>query len=1129
MQKAAYWCRMVNGRLRSPIKRLAGVKLAVLLLTAVFFSVCAPVRAQSVSLSGQNLPLKKVFAEIKKQTDFTVFGRKELFRDAKPVTVAVQQMPLTAFLDLIMKGQPLQYRINGREIILSRRNTTTAAVSEPSGPATSPVTKEDPIMVSGTVYDAEGLPLPGASLLLKKSGGTGICMADGKFSIKGHTGDVLQISYVGYTLQEVAIAGSRPLSIRLKPLDDQLGGVVVTGIFNRRAESFTGASTKITRQELMRNGTLNVFQSLKSIDPSLNVFDNLATGSNPNKMPDIQLRGTSSFPDLKGQYTTNPNQPLFIVDGFEMTIEKVNDLNINRIESVTILKDATAKALYGSRAANGVIVIETVKVKPGELRVNYTGTFGVEMPDLSSYNLADAREKLELEKQLGAYDRPQPIVEVNYDSLYYANLREVQNGVNTYWLAQPLRQGFTHKQTVGLEAGDERLRTGLTFYAGNTEGVMKGSERKNMGGAFSVVYRHGKILFRNLFQYTGVKSANSPYGEFSEYARLNPYWRKTNEDGSIRKFLGIGPVYSESVYNPMYNATVNTSSTSEYTDVTNNTYIEWAASRSIKVVGRIGFSNTVNGSEVFYPGSHTKFLSYTGDNLFLRGSYDKGDGKASMVSSDLNMNYSKAWGRHSVFTNVGANIREDKTENYLNSAIGFPNDRMDNIIFAKQYALNGKPSGSESIDREIGALGAANYSFDNRYFADFSVRTSASSQFGSANRWGSFWAAGAGWNLHRESFLRNIKSLDLLKLRGSVGYTGSQNFNSYQAMLLYNYFVDNSYQGLLGTYLGGLSNPNLKWQEKLDYNVGVDASLWRRLNLRLDLYRSITNNLLTDITTPPSLGFDSYKANLGQIENTGLEFRVNYRMLVNNVRRQSLNLFVSGVSNKNKIQQISNSLKSLTSAQDTLSKTSNRPVIRFAEDQSLDAIWAVPSMGIDPATGKEIFVKKDGTLTELWDPADKVVVGVNQPKLLGNFGTNFEYMGFSASVVAGFRMGGQIYNQTLVDKVENAQLNYNVDKRAYYDSWKKPGDKVLFKNIGTTNAKTLATSRFVQDLSELSISAVNLGYDFYRHAFVRKMKLQRLQVMVNMNDVHKFSTVRIERGTSYPFARYGSFTVMANF
>lgn len=1129
MQKTVNWHRVIAGRHRCLTKTLLVMKLTILLLTVAFFQANASVTAQSVTISGKNIPLKQVFSAIKEQTGFTVFGRKEIFKLSKPVTITADNMPLSGLLDLIMKDQPLQYRINGSDIIVSRK-----VVLKPVPDVPLEDQKNTDVLnfaaISGVVYDAEGLPLAGASIVSKKSKASAVTDANGGFSIDAAIGDVLVISYVGYTTQEFTVTGSdKKINIRLKQEDVRLNDVVVTGIFNRKTETFTGASTKITRRELMKAGAVNIFQSLKSMDPALNIMDNLSNGSNPNRLPDMQIRGTSSFPDIKGQYASNPNQPLFIVDGFEMTIEKVSDLDINRIESLTILKDASAKALYGARAANGVIVIETVKVKSGELRVNYTGTFGFEAPDLTSYNLTNAREKLDLERQLGAYSRSQPIVGLIYDSLYYANLHEVENGVNTDWLSQPVRMGFNNKQTIGFEAGDDKLRTGLTLFTNNVQGGMKGSERKSMGGAFQVTYRHKKILFRNLLLYSGVKAANSPYGDFSAYAKLNPYWRKNNEDGSIRKYLGKGPVLSEDVYNPMYNATLNTSSTSDYTDLTNNTYLEWFVNPDLKIVARVGFSNTTNGTEIFTPGSHTSFIGYTADNLFLKGSYDKGNGKASMISGDLNANYSRVWGKHAVFTNLGVSAREDSRENYQYSAIGFPNDRMDNIIFAKQYALNGKPTGSESIDREIGGLAVGNYSYDNRYFADLSIRTSASSQFGSNNRWGSFWSAGAGWNMHNENFLKNIKWINQLKLRGSAGYTGSQNFNSYQAMLLYNYFLDNSYQGQLGTYLEGLSNDELKWQQKLDYNVGVDANLLGSLSLRVDLYKSITNNLLTDITTPPSLGFSSYKANLGQILNTGVEFRVNYRTFVNNAKRQSLNLFVTGISNKNKIQKISNSLKSLTEDQDDLSKKSNKPLIRFEEGQSLDAIWAVRSNGIDPATGKEIFIKKDGSLTDVWDAADKMVVGVNQPKLYGNMGTNFEYMGFSAGVIARFRIGGQIYNQTLVDKVENALLNNNVDKRAYYASWKKPGDNVLFKSIGTVNNITLATSRFVQDLSELDISAINVGYDFYRHAFVKKLSLQRLQVLLNMNDVHKFSTVEIERGTSYPFARFFTFTVMANF
>ncbi|WP_127131216.1 SusC/RagA family TonB-linked outer membrane protein [Pseudoflavitalea rhizosphaerae] len=1106
------------------IKILLVMKLTTLLLTVTMLHAAAAGTGQTVSINAANMPLKKLFTEVKRQTGYTVFGRNELFRLSNTVTITASNMPLADFLQQVMLSQPLQFRINGKDIILSRK----------SGAATNRETSvlqttETFATINGTVYDAEGLLLEGASIMLKRTGKTTQSDSKGQFSLDALPDDILVISFVGYTTQEIKVGNNRYLRVRLKQEEARMNDVVITGIVNRKAESFTGASVRFSRQELMQAGSRNIFQSLKSMDPALNIFENLATGSDPNKMLEMQIRGTSSFPDVKGQYATNPNQPLFIVDGFEMTIEKVNDLDINRIESVTILKDASAKALYGSRAANGVIVIETVKVKPGELRINYTGTYGIEIPDLSSYNLTNAREKITLEKELGAYYRPQPPAALIFDSLYYANLREVQNGVNTDWLAQPTRIGFSHKQTVGFEVGDDRLRTGLTLFMNNTQGVMKGSERKTIGGAFQLTYRYKKILFRNLLQYTGIKTANSPYGEFSEYARLNPYWRPYNEDGSVIKFLGIGPVLTEPVYNPLFNAMLNTTSTTNYTDLTNNTYLEYFISKSLKLVGRFGFANTVNGSDEFLPGNHTSFIGLIGENMFRKGSYNKGNGKASMVSGDLNLNYSGSWGKHSVFANLGGNIREDKSESFLYSAIGFPNDRMDNILFAKQYAENAKPTGAESISRELGVLAIGSYSYDNRYFADFSLRTSSSSQFGSANRWGSFYSVGAGWNLHHEKFFQKIPQITMLKLRGSAGYTGSQNFNAYQALLLYNYFVDDSYQGLPGVYLNGLWNPELKWQQKLDYNVGIDASIQNKLNIRVDLYKAITTNLLTDITIPPSLGFSSYKANLGQITNTGLEFRVSYRMFVNNRNRQSLNLFVTGITNRNRIVKISNSLKSLTEEQDKLSEESNKPLVRFQEGQSLEAIWAVPSRGIDPATGKEIFVKRDGSFTDQWDPLDKVVAGVNQPKLMGTAGLNFEVKGFSIGVIARYRMGGQIYNQTLVDKVENAQLNYNVDKRAYYDSWKKPGDNVLFKSIGTVNTLTLATSRFVQDLSELEISSVNIGYDFYRHAFVQKLKMQRLQVLMNMNDILRLSTVRIERGTAYPFARYCTLTVMANF
>ena len=309
----------------------------------------------------------------------------------------------------------------------------------------------------------------------------------------------------------------------------------------------------------------------------------------------------------------------------------------------------------------------------------------------------------------------------------------------------------------------------------------------------------------------------------------------------------------------------------------------------------------------------------------------------------------------------------------------------------------------------------------------------------------------------------------------------------------------------------------------------VDMNLWGRLNVKFDYYRSVTNNLLTDITTPPSLGFNSYKDNLGKLLNTGYEFNVNYLVLTRPEDRMSLNVFVAGTSNKNKIKEISNSLSSLTSSQDKEAANSNKPFVRFVEGQSLNAIWAVRSKGIDPSSGKEVFVRPDGTLTDTWSALDQVVCGDTEPKLMGNVGFTFEYKGLSVSFTGLYRIGEYMYNQTLVDKVENAQLNYNVDKRAYYDAWMKEGDNVQFKSIGAWNKPTQATSRFVQKLNEFDFSALSIGYDFYRFGFVEKCGLERLQLQFNMNDIGKISSVQIERGTSYPFARYCSFTLNVNF
>ena len=384
-----------------------------------------------------------------------------------------------------------------------------------------------------------------------------------------------------------------------------------------------------------------------------------------------------------------------------------------------------------------------------------------------------------------------------------------------------------------------------------------------------------------------------------------------------------------------------------------------------------------------------------------------------------------------------------------------------------------------------------------------------------------------GWNLHHEKFMASAEWLDQLKIRGSIGFTGSQNFNSYQSQDTWTYYKDNFYDGNVGAYLMGMANDRLKWQRKKDTDVGLEFTAFdSRLNIRLDYYNSITDDLLTDVTIPSSTGFTSYKENLGKVQNQGFEFYVNARVWENREKNGYVNIYVNGTHNTNKIKEISNFLASFNEEQSET--VTNKPITRYEEGQSMTAIWAVPSRGIDPATGKDVFVKKNGRTTFEWNSDDLAVCGDTEAKLYGNFGFNFSYWGFIVNVGMMYELGGQIYNQTLVDKVENADLTMNVDRRIFSDRWAQPGDISRFKNIAD-NTTTQATERFVEDNNIWTLSTVNVSYDFDRFAVIKKAGFDRLRLSFDMADVARASSVTIERGTSYPFARTFSFSLQAMF
>ncbi len=1001
--------------------------------------------------------------------------------------------------------------------------------------------------IQGTVVDEQGEPVIGATIVVKDSPGIGVATdVDGKFSLSVPEDCILIISFVGYKSQEVEAAAN--MFITLEPETEVLQEVLVTGIFTRVADSYTGAVSAIKSEDIEKVSNQNILHALKNIEPSFQALESMDFGSDPNRMPDLQMRGASSFTDMKDKYRTNPNQPLFIVDGFEQSIEKVMDMDMNRVASITLLKDATAKALYGSKGANGIVVIETLVPDKGKLRVSYSGSVDIQSPDLTSYNLANAVEKLEIEKNAGVYTDAgrNPIYQQPLDEKYQYYHKEVLRGVDTYWLSQPLRVGVGQKHSLNFEGGDDIVRYGIDFQYNNVAGVMKGSGRNVLSGGFNFQYRHRSLLFMNRLSLTFNKSHDSPYGTFSEYAKLNPYWRPYNEDGTVKEVLADYEqvdYWTHPIYNPLCNASINTKNSNEYSDVTNNFYIEWSAFSGMKFRGRLGVIAQKNGRETFYPKDHTMFKNIQPDSeeYFERGRYNMGNGENFSYNADISANYSKEIGKHVIFSNAQWSFSEDKREYVEFAAQGFANNKMDYITNAKEY-ITGSPTGMESLVRETSALLSANYSYDERYLFDLTYRANASSLFGSDKRWGHFHSAGIGWNVHHEAFLRGAKDqVQRMRLRASTGSSGSQNFNSYQAIATYRFFNE-SYDNIVGSYLLGLANDDLQWQKTRDNNVGIDLDLFHALSLSFDYYIKDTENLLTPVSLPPSAGFTSYTENLGETRNKGFEGKLNYRLIRDTRRNIYLNLFVTAMHNQNTIRKISDALTSINEVRDkekqagggTNPDLENRgevakPSVRYQEGQSMDAIWGVKSLGIDPVTGREVFLTRDGEMTYDWRAEDQVVIGNRLPKLRGTFGFNFNLKGFSLNSSFAYRLGGQVYNQTLVDKVENVDMQYNVDKRVLSDRWTTPGVPAKFKRFNESDPITRPTSRFIQDVRELQMTSLSIGYDFRYDDFIRKANLEQLKVMLYMNDIFHASTVRIERGILYPFARSFSLSVQATF
>ena len=1124
-------------------------KIAFVML--FLLSNCAIVMAQSpnkkISVTCKNEPLASALKKVEKASGYKALFTYDEVQNYK-VTISAKGREVSHVLKTIFDKLPFDYKFKGKYINVSKRERRILNISD--GPE-----KGDHI-VRGVVFDVHGSPIPGVLItVVGKHRGT-TTNVEGVFGLDLQAPKALvEFSFIGMKKKRVTLTSqSAYVKVTLEDESHELGETVITGYRNVNKNSYTGSSTQILGDDLRKVSQTNILDAIQSFDPSFRIMDNAQFGSDPNAMPEMTIRGQSGVGNRaldtdqlsKSNLKNNPNLPTFIMDGFEVSIEKIYDLDPTRIESITILKDAAATAIYGSRAANGVVVVTTVAQKPGEVRVSYGFTGTLETPDLRDYNLANAAEKIEIERRAGLFEKGQPGINTEAQGVnaYNQKLALLKRGIDTDWLSIPLRNGFDQKHSVYIEGGTQNLRYGIDGSFNKVQGVMKDSGRDRYGVGISLDYRLKKFQVKNTTTFNHMKSKESPYGSFSDYTCLMPY-DTPYDNGVLTKSLGFSQNGGRYLNNPLYEATLGNYNWNSYDEFINNLSFNWYINDYLMAKGQFSVSRQYSRSERFIDPLSSK-TSVTADSSSQK---DKMGDLYTTSSNNLTLSgnaflfYNQSFDKHNINASAGWEINTSSNDGLSAHYRGFPSGQFHSPNYASE--IYNKPTKSEGTSRMVSMLATANYTWNNIYLLDLSVRFDGSSEFGSNQRWAPFFSTGAGINIHNYKFLKGNQYINKLKLRGSYGRTGKVNFPDYAAQTMYQPLFDEWYATGYGAVLKALGNKDLTWEKTDKYDFGIETQFFNeRLTIDFDYYYEKTIDLVNDVSLSTTSGFSTYKNNMGEIENKGFEITARYDIYKK--KDWLVALWGNMAHNTNKILKISDSQRAYNQrvaeyykkeqlnqeqiGSSLMEGNYSVPIAQYEEGQSLTSIWAVKSLGIDPATGKELFLNRDGTVTDKWDAAQEVVCGNTQPDFNGAFGFNVSYKQWSLFASFLYEWGGQQYNQTLVDRVENAKIEYgNVDLRVLTDRWQKPGDIAQFKNIKDGSLTTLPTSRFVQNNSFLRLNALTLTYDFNREWLKRNLGLRMLRLEASTSDLINWNSVRQERGLSYPKSYKFNFSVKAQF
>ena len=950
-------------------------------------------------------------------------------------------------------------------------------------------------VVKGKVVSAEtNQPMVGVSVFVKGDNLRGTSTdASGNYSIKASANEVLVFSFIGCETANEAVNQRTVIDVRLKTQSNQLDDVVVMGYSTQTKAEISSSVVTLKGENLTDVTSPDVGNMLQGKAPGVLVYN---TSGQPGSQATIRVRGTGSI--------SAASDPLYVVDGIIG-----GSFNPNDIETLTVLKDAGATALYGSEGAGGVIVITTKSAKTGQkTTVNFKLSAGVKSVLSGRLKMMDSRELYDTQKSfmpevLFNAQRPESLLNRNFD-----------------WTDAIFRTGVVQNYYASVAGSSGKTNYFVSIDHYNEEGTLINTKYARTSARVNL----STELYKSLRMNTRVAYTNSRDYSASAYQTLEfaygllPWDNPYNADGSAKDLMHDSSLewLSQNRYNIFYNEQYNYAK-SHGNDLSADLQLIWQITPWLSVTSSNRF-NTANSKYVVYNDPRTVSESET-----VKGSLAHSLSEGWGISTSNLLKATQSWGSHTLTGLVGYEYGINKEEYTDVEGINMPQG-MDAMNATLPYTNGGYDIWGEGYS----LFAQAQYSYANKYMLTASFRADASSKFAPKNRTGYFPSVSGSWIISKENWFEQSRALRLLKLRASWGQTGNSSIGSY--MYLDSYSLSAKYQNNVAAIPVRKANPTLGWETADMTNLGLDVNLWDRLEVTLDLYHIVNKGLLLNVPTAPSTGFFEFTDNAGKVRNRGFEVMV----ASTNIRHRNFEWTTSVNLGLNR-----NKVLSTPTPEGFLQSNTNGSVTQIVKPGHDIYSWYMPKwLGVDPSNGDPVWEKlvydDSGKVvgsepTNVYNDAQKQIVGSATPKVSGGFFNNFRLYNFSLNVACNFVYGNEIFNldRTIMDN-DGAFTNYNMvsfDNGLKWKRWEKPGDAATHPkavSFGNKNSNAVS-SRYLEDGSFFRIKNITLAYNFPKK-LLSKLHMQGLKVYASVDNLAtftKFSGMDPEidlQGSSYNLA-----------